>query len=154
MKKKGLFLGIIFFAFLLLFTGCSKKKAITSDDFKSKAEKMGYTIVDAHDQYANYNYVKEAYIAYSNDGYQIEFYVIDDNEYAKGMFDTNKAIIENINGTNKMKTEINMKNYNKYSVTTESTFGYLSRIDNTLVYVNTTKSNKNAVNKFLKKINY
>lgn len=154
MKKKGLFLGILFFAFLVLFTGCGKKKAITSDTFKEKAEASGYTIIDANVQYAAYGYVKEAYIARSDNGYQIEFYVFEDGDYAKGMFNTNKEIIENINGINKMKTEVNLANYNKFSVTTDNTYGYLSRIDNTLVYINTTKENKKEISKFLKKINY
>lgn len=154
MKKKGLLFSALLLAFIVLFTGCSKKKAITGDTFKSKAEANGYTVTDVHEQYASYGYIKEAYVASSNDGYQIEFYVLNDSDYAKSMFETNKAIIENANGNNKMKTEVNLSNYSKYSVTTSTTYGYLSRIDNTLIYVNTSKDNKSNVSKFIKQIKY
>ena len=154
MKKKGLFLSALLFTFILLFTGCGKKKAITSSDFKSKAEAEGYTVVDVVNQFSATGYVKEAYVARSNEGYQIEFYVLTDNDMAKSMFETNKGIIENINGNNKMKTEVNLSNYNKYSITTSSNYGYLCRIDNTLVYVNTSKDYKDKVKSFIKKIKY
>ena len=154
MKKKGLLFGALFLAFIFLFTGCSKKTAITSSDFKSKAEAEGYTVTDVISQYSSYEYVKEAYVASSSDGYQIEFYVLSDKDMAKSMFETNKAIIENANGNNKMKTEVNLSNYNKYSISTSTTYGYLCRIDNTLVYVNTNKDYKDKVKDFIKKIKY
>ena len=154
MKKKGLLFSALLFAFLILFTGCSKKKAITSDEFKSKAEAEGYTVTDVQSQYASYGYINQAFVASSADGYQIEFYVLSDKDYAKSMFETNKSIIENVNGNNKVKTEVNLSNYSKFAITTSTKYGYLSRIDNTLIYVNTTKENKNKVSSFIKKLKY
>jgi len=153
MKKKGLLFSALLFAFLVLFTGCGKKKAINADEFKENAEAEGFTVTDAQSQYASYGYITQAFVA-SKDGYQIEFYVLTDKDYAKSLFETNKAIIENASGNNKMKTEVNLNNYNKYTITTSTKYGYLSRIDNTLIYVNTTKENKDKVSSFIKKIKY
>ena len=63
MKKRIFSLCIICLLLLLTLTGCSSKKAITTDDFKSIAKSHNYTISDATSQYSVYGYINEATIA-------------------------------------------------------------------------------------------
>ncbi len=153
MKKKGLLVSVICFIMLFIITGCGNKKAISTDTFKTNAEGEGFTVTDVQAQYSSYGYINQATVA-AKDGYQIEFFVLSDSTYAKSMFDTNKAILENINGNNKTKTEINMSNYNKYTVSTSTNYGYLSRIDNTLIFINASNDKKDDIKKFVKKLGY
>ena len=121
MKKNGLFFTALCFVMLILLTGCKNKKAITVETFKSKAESNGFTVTDVISQYQSYSYVNQAQVARNNDGWQVEFYVLSDESYAKSMFNTNKNTFENISGNNKIKTESSLGNYSKFSVSTDST---------------------------------
>ena len=63
MKKRIFSLCIICLLMLTTLTGCSNKKAITTDNFKSIAQSHNYTISDATSQYSFYGYINEATIA-------------------------------------------------------------------------------------------
>lgn len=136
-------------------TGCTNKVAITSSDFKTKMEKEGYTIQEVTNQFDDYNYVSKAYIALSSDSkYQIEFYKLSDSDNASSFFNNNKATFENSKSSSASETSISGGNYAKYTLTTNGQFKVLSRIDNTVIYLNVPDSYKSTIKEVLKKIGY
>ena len=153
MKKKGIVFGVLCFLMLFLVTGCGKKTVITTSEFISKAEKAGYQTTDITAQYSSYEYVKEATIA-KNDNYQVEFYVIDGEDKAKGMFDTNKADFENSKGSSSSYSTVNLANYSTYALTSSGKYKYIARVDSTLLYIDVDEKYKDDVKKFVKELGY
>lgn len=152
-KIKKLFLCLILG--IIFTTGCSLiKTAITDEDFSSTMSQYNYTIQDVSQQFANYDYVKKATIALSeNQTYQIEFYVLDTESNAKKMFKNNQKIFEDKTKNGLTKT-VDMKNYNTYSIYNKTEYRYLCRVDNTLIYIDTKVEYKDDVEKIIKKLGY
>ena len=153
MKKKGILFGALCLVMLFLVTGCGNKKAITTSDFKSKAEKAGYQTADVYNQYKEFGYVKEATVA-TKDGYQVEFYVLDNKSNAAGMFNTNKTTFENTKSGSATESSVELGNYSTYSLTSSDSYMYLSRVDNTLIYVKVPESAKDNVKSLIKELGY
>lgn len=151
MKKKIGFISILF-VMLLILTGCGNKTAITTSKFISLTESEGYTISDVKDQFDE-DYLKEATVA-MGDGYQIEFYVLDSEFNAKNMFKYNKKIFLNYKGglTSEVSSEVG--NYSTYSLQSDGYYMYLSRVDNTLIYVRVESKYKDNVKNTIDKLGY
>ncbi len=47
-----------------------------------------------------------------------------------------------------------MKNYSTYSLTTNGKYKYLSRIDNTLIYIDASDDYKDAIKDIIKELGY
>lgn len=153
MKKKNIFLGII--CFLILFTtGCGNKKAITTADFISKTKELGYESSDVTSQYASYGYIKEATVARSKDGYQSEFYVLDNKSHAVSMFNTNKSIFESYKGNTSAEASANLGNYSSYTLTSSGYYMHICRVDNTLLYVKVKDQYKDNLKKLINELKY
>lgn len=153
MKKKITLFSIICLFVLFSLTGCKNKTAISTEDFKSKAEKLGYTTIDITSQYASYGNIKEATVATSNN-YQVEFYVLTDEEKAKTMFSTNKTNFENYKGKSSTETSSSIGNYSSYTVTSKGYYMHICRVNNTLLYVNVIKTHKDSVKELIKELGY
>lgn len=154
-KLKKVLLVMLLFVCACVTTGCGNKKAITSDDYKSKMESKGYTVQDATSQFSNYEYVKKATIALEKNGsYQIEFYELSDKDNAVSFFNNNKTNFENSKSSGASETSISMGNYDKYAVSTNGQYKVVSRIDNTVVYLDVSKQYKADVQKVLKDLGY
>lgn len=154
MKKKTILFNIICFIALIALTGCGNKKAITLEEFKSEAQKENLTISDTISQFKNYSQIKSATAAKSSDGWQVEFYVLDSNDSAISMFNTNKEIFENSKNGLSSNSSISLNNYESYVLKTNGYYKSVSRIDNTLVFVNVLEKHEDSVKDFLKKLGY
>lgn len=154
-KVKCFMMGVLCFVVLFTLTGCGNKTSITSDDFKNKMESNGYTVQDATNQMASYDYIKKVYIAISNDStYQIEFYELSDSDYATNFFNNNKSIFEDSKSSVSTETSVNLGNHNKYSLTANDKFKVVSRIDNTVVYLDVDENYKSSVKDILDDLGY
>lgn len=154
-KVKCFMMGVLCFVVLFTLTGCGNKTSITSDDFKNKMESNGYTVQDATNQMASYDYIKKVYIAISNDStYQIEFYELSDSDYATSFFNNNKSIFEDSKSSVSTETSVNLGNHNKYSLTANDKFKVVSRIDNTVVYLDVDENYKSSVKDILDDLGY
>lgn len=158
MKKiKILIIVILCEIMLFTLTGCGNKKAITADDFKTIMEEKGYNVQDATDQFTTYDRAEKIYIAINTDkNYQIEFYQFLDINKTIYFFETNKTILEVNSSSSSVSADssVSMKNYEKYQVTVDGRYKVLSRIDNTLVYINVDSNYKDEVKGILDIINY
>lgn len=154
-RVKQLLMGLMCFVVLFTLTGCGNKTAITSDDFKSKMESSGYTVQEATNQMSDYDYIKQVYIAISSDStYQIEFYELSDNDYASSFFNNNKKTFEDSKSSGSTETSVSVGNNEKYTLTNNGKFKVVSRIDNTVIYLNVDDNYKSSVKDVLKNLGY
>lgn len=164
-KKKNtcLIVGIIFAALslvgivaiiVLVLLVYNPREAMTASDFKTYMESEGYMIQDAKNQFYGVDYIKNVYIAIPrNYEYQIEFYEVDEPEQAKSFYNNNKNRFEtDTNGA--LKTERYGKNYSKYTLTNLDEYKVVSFIDNTAIYIDADKEDKEEIENILKEINY
>lgn len=152
MKKSKILLFLLCLLGLIGLTGCGNKTAITDEHFRSIAEENELSIIDATGQFPDSKILVTASIA-KNDNWQVEFYVIKDTESAVKMFNTNKKSFQDTIGHASSEVNIDLANYSEYTLTGDR-YMHVSRIDNTVVYVNEDKSCKGDIEAFLKKIGY
>ena len=145
---------IILILITFLLVGCGSKKEITSSEFKEITRDNDFYIQDVKEQFSEYDYIKEAMIAVKSGKYQIEFYVLEDEENALAFYKYNKDVFEASKESTSLYAEVDFEHNNRYTLTTGNEYKVISRINKTVVYVNTTKENKNDVNKVLKKLGY
>lgn len=154
MKKKNIIFGIICFFMIFALTGCGNKTSITTNEFTTKTKNKNYTITNVKSQYASYEYIKEATVAKSEEGFQIEFYVLDNKENAMNMFETNQKDFESNKQDNSLETSTAVGNYQKYSLLSNGYYMYICRIDNTLIYARVNETYKNTVKDLIKDLGY
>ena len=159
MKKALIIIGIIVVILvgivLIVFNTLNKEKTpISASTFNTTMEGKGYEMTDTTSQFAQYeNYMSESYVA-QKIGYQIEFYELTNEENAISMYNANKTKFESQKTNASASTTASMNNYSTYSLTTNGKYKYLSRIDNTLVYVDVDESYKDVVKDIMKEIGY
>ena len=147
---------VVLLIFALLLTACgNSKKALTSIEFKNIMENENFSIIDAIDQFNGFTEMKEAYIALEeNKNYQIEFYVMDSDDNAVKLYEYNKESFEASKGSMSAYTNFDLKNTNRYTLNTNGEFKLLSRIDNTMIYLDVNSEYKDEVMNILKKLGY
>lgn len=132
-----------------------EKEAIDVSKFTTIMERRGYYLTDVYSQYEEYGYIKNAYVASSKDyTFQIEFYELSDEAYAVSFYNNNKDIFESMKANVTSGTNTSGKNYAKYTLTSAGKYMVVSRIDNTVVYVNVEENYKNNVTDILKELGY
>lgn len=140
---------------VLLCACSSKKEAIDEEKFINIMNNQNFTIVNVEEQFEQYEYIEEAYVALeSNKNYQIEFYELENDSYAKSFYDNNKQIFEATQTNSSLYTNVDLIDSNKYTLTTDTEYKVLSRIDETVIYVNADKKYKNEIFNILKKLGY
>lgn len=159
MKNRLIKISLLLVVIGLFVTGCGKKDSLTADDFKAKIEKEEkYLITDATSQFAGIKgskYIKKVYIASDKEyKYQVEFYEFSSNDNAINFYEHNKELFEQEKKGKSTYTESNMFNYNKYTLKTNGKYNVLSRIDNTVAYVNGDIKYKKDIDSILKLIKY
>lgn len=159
-KKKVLNTMLIFILLisgLFFLTGCSfgKKTSITASTFNTTMKEKGYTVQDVGSQFSNYNYVKQAYVAVNKDySYQIEFYELQDDSYATSFYNNNKSNFESSKGNASAETSVALSNYAKYTLSANGKYKVISRIDNTVIYVDVDDNYKGDVTSLLDELGY
>ena len=140
---------------VLLCACSSKKEAIDEEKFINIMKSQKFDIVNVEEQFEQYEYIEESYVALeSNKNYQIEFYELENNAYAKSFYDNNKEIFEATQTNSSFYTNVDLTNSNRYTLTTDTEYKVLSRIDETVIYVNADKKYKNEITNILKKLGY
>lgn len=152
--KKRFVLVCLCLLMLLSLSGCGSRTALTAEEFIAKAETFGYETADITEQYASYGIFADAAVATSPDGFQVEFYVLNDEATAAGVFETNKADFDSLKGAGSTSTSVNLGNYSSYAVTSGGKYMYVSRVGSTLLYVSTESANKDAVKAIVKELGY
>lgn len=159
MKKALIIIGIIVVVLvglvLIAFNTLNKEKTpISANTFNTTMESKGYVVTDTTSLFAQYpNYMSESYVARKT-GYQIEFYELTSVENAISMYNTNKTKFESQKSNASAFVTTSMNNYSIYSLSINGKYKYLSRIDNTLVYIDVDEDYKDIVKDIMKEIGY
>lgn len=155
-KLKSLMATALCLVCLLGFSGCGEsKKAVTADKFTSILESKGFVVTESSSAYSQYPEITESYIALSPDfKYQIEFLVADSVSNATYLYNTNKNKFELSKGNFAKNKSVEMANYATYSMISNGKYQVVSRIDNTLVYVNVDEQYKDEVQSVLSELGY
>jgi len=145
---------IVVVAGIALFTYFDQnKKPLTANEFSSIMENHNYIVSDVADQISEYDYVTSSYIA-SNNEFQIEFYVFSNDDYALNFYTINKNNFGDYEDNTSTTTEVNLGNCSRYSLTTISNYMYVSRIGNTVIYIDTPIMYQNNVKSILDELGY
>ena len=153
MKKKYLFLGIMVFL-LMLTVGCAmNKEAISTSEFVEIATSKGYKTIDITDRYVDYDQVKEA-TKISEEGFDIEFYVLNSTSDAKEMYEKNKKILDDNKDGMSTDTTVTSGNYVTYDLKTTDNYIHLCQVDNTMLYVNVESGYQNKTNELIDELGY
>ena len=151
----GLIVGGTIFSIKKLSTIMEDKESITASEFYDKMEDKGYYLQDATNQFSAYDYIKQVYLALESDNkYQIEFYEFSDESYAMSFFENNKSIFESSKGNSASNTNINLENSSKYTLSNNGSYKSLSRIGNTLIYIDIDSQYKDEVKDILEYLGY
>ena len=142
--------GVIVCLMVFLVAGCSKR-SISLDKFKSIAEKEGLTVTNDDSILIN-DEIESHVIAKSLAGWEIEFYVFKNNSYASNTFESYKKAFALYD--RRSTHDVSDKNFDRYSMTTDDLFGYLFRIDNTLLYIHTDKTYEEDILNLIDKLGY
>lgn len=133
----------------------NEKNSLTTQEFISKVESMGFTTTDVKSQFSTYDYVKTATLAHEKDRkYKIEFYTLDSEEGAEYFFAINKVKFEEIEATVKSKSKVNGKNHSKFTFSANGKYMVISRVGTTCMYVNADIDYKEEINNLLKQLGY
>ena len=157
--KKVLSISIALIAILVVMTGCEMSRtAIDAETFKEKAEAADLTVQDSTAQQEGNDIIDEYYIAYKGSAdateYQIEFVIFSSEDVAKSDYLKHKNDVEALKGSVSSSTSAEIGNYAYYTLTTDGKYYVISRVDNTLVYVETTDEHKSVVSDFIKGLGY
>ena len=154
MNKKVLTI-LLFLITVCCLTGCGNKKAITIDEYKDIMSTNSFVLNNAKNRISVNSNIKDIYIAANpKDNYQIEFYVLESVDTAKIFFSENKTRFSKEVGKNKIETKSKKGNSEKYTVTSLGQYRLVSRIENTVIYLDTRESNKKKVDEILKELGY
>ena len=154
MKTKLLLAIVLGVVLLFSLTGCLSKTAITAEDFKTKMEGMGYTVVDSTSQFDDSDLTR-LYLAIDPTGsFQLEFFELTTSEYAHSSFELNVTNMKENEGTMSSSTSLTGLNYEKATQTSNGDFWLVSRVENTFIYAHSSESNKDAIVKAVNALGY
>ncbi|MBR5825575.1 MAG: hypothetical protein IKY78_00670 [Clostridia bacterium] len=145
---------MIFIAVALLLS-TTGKESITAEDFEAFATEKGYYVVE--DSHGADEYIEKILIAYDEqDDYQIEFCVLTDAETAMSMYSACRAELERLVSGSNMTSEQTAysSNYDQYITSSPELYLVVIRVDDTIIYVEADKENKDEIKEFIDEIGY
>ena len=160
MKKALIIVAIVIIIIAIIigivFAKLNKEKiSITASEFYNTMFHKGYYVQDSKDQFSEYDYIKQVYIAVDkNYNYKIEFYELSDDSYAIDFYNNNKLIFESSKGSTNAETSVSLKNYSKYTLISNGKYKVISRINNTVIYLNVDDNYKDIVKGLLDELGY
>lgn len=146
----------LFLVIILSFTGCSKT-AITAQDFKSAMETKGFEIESKTDSFSDYEELnfKHVYIASNNSvKYKFAFYELSTPESAVRFYEMNRKLAEDTKTSMVTESYTNFSNNASYSLTTGGKYTYISRVENTVLYVNAASKYKAEIKEIIEELGY
>ena len=151
----GVIVVILVVVFFLIFRSLNKEKIpMSASTFNSTMETKGYTVTEVTSQFSQYgDYVTKVYVAQKTN-YQIEFYEISTEENAISMYNYNKSKFDEQKKGAYTSTNVDLKNYSIYSLTVNGKYKYISRIDNTVIYIDADEVYKNDIKNTIKELGY
>lgn len=152
MKNKSVLLGIIIFVLVILLAGCGFYNLLKPEDFESHFKALGYSISDKEEA----EYESKSYLVASKDDvpYQILYYEFDTEVNAKKVYEKYKKNIANYITSDSKNKETKKAVSTKIVAVSDNEYIVISRVKNTLIFINATNDYSNEINSFLDEIKY
>ncbi len=153
MKKNYL---IIFAIILFTLCGCSNKSKEVKgiDEFNEISVNNDFKVVDNMNSYENINYIDYATLAVIDDDSNLEMVIYESVDYAKEVQENQIENFASRKSTGATEKKDKGKNYYKYSLISNNRYMVSSRVENTLIFCNTSLSNKSSVDAILEELEY
>ena len=153
MKKNYL---IIFAVILFTLCGCSNKSKEVKgiDEFNEISVNNDFKVVDNMNSYENINYIDYATLAVIDDDSNLEMVIYESVDYAKEVQENQIENFASRKSTGATEKKDKGKNYYKYSLISNNRYMVSSRVENTLIFCNTSLSNKSSVDAILEELEY
>ncbi|MBR5239016.1 MAG: hypothetical protein IKW04_00380 [Clostridia bacterium] len=153
----GIVAAVIAAVVIVLFCLFGNKHPVSVENFESIAKDYGYQVAVDRNLESRYDHVQSVRIALdSPDDYQIDLYVLINEDYAKQVFETNKIQLQQLadSSSSKVSSSVSVFNYDKYAASTSDSYLYVARIDNTVVFAKTGIEDQSEVEAFINAIGY
>lgn len=157
--KKYLITSLVFLGILLItggilyFNSHNSYKLVNSIDFSNIVREEGYIFSDYTNEYDE-EYLKNYYMA-KKDNKNITYVVMNDSVKAKNLYTNIKATIMSYEGKKvKYRSDINLKKFNKYEVTSNGKYGIVIKKNNVIIYSLVDEVNKSDIKDIYKKLGY
>ena len=153
MKKNYL---IIFALILFTLCGCSNKSKEVKDidEFNEISVNNDFKVVDNMNSYENINYIDYATLAVIDDDSNLEMVIYESVDYATKVQEGQIENFASRKSTGATEKKDKGKNYYKYSLISNNRYMVSSRVENTLIFCNTSLSNKSNVDAILEELEY
>lgn len=149
---KKIFALILVLSTLFTLTACQNRTPLTIDAFTEIMEQNDYTAKNVT-AYINTNGVDCTVLLARDKNIKIWFYVFEETKEAKNTMANIEYQCDNMDG-NKISSTINLGNFSKYSCSVNDELYIGSRIDNTVVLIETTDDQKGVANDILEALGY
>ncbi len=131
------------------------KEKITNKEFIKIVKKLDFNTKDIKKEQGKEREKMLTSVTSATKGdLKIEFYIFKTEKIAKGAFFNGEKLFANIKSANYKNNVKRGKNYSKFLVNTSKRYGIVSRVENTLILVDTNKDNQKLVKKVMKEIGY
>lgn len=153
----GIFAVIVVIAVALFLSGLNGKQKISIAQFETIAESNGYLLAIDHTMEENGREIETHRIALdSAEEYQIEFYDFYTKDQAKQAYRAQKNSVEaDFSEKNiRLSSHTDLSKYQMYSITTDSEYLYIARVEDTVVYICTDAAYKEDTESFVKAMGY
>ena len=143
---------VLCFVTVFALCACGSKEEISKKKFEATAEKLGLTVSLPPVTPIG---VKEVSIIGKASGYdfvwQAEYYLLGSEEDARSVFEQNKAVFQDVSGT---ELSTALPSHATYEKTGGGQYIYLSQVGKTFVYVVVDEQYKSEAKAFISEIGY
>ena len=145
---------VFIFLFIFVLTGCGEtREKLEPGEFQTEMMKNGFDIQDSTSE-MNYDYIVKIYVAKSTN-YNIEYYNIVDEDYASVFYQNNvDAIEKSIVGDDGIELRESGNNFSKYTLVDSGRYKLVSRVDNTVIFLNVSDRYKEEIDDLMGKLGY
>ena len=134
-------------------TGCGKKK-VSVEEFLSVTGKYGYIPSDVTSEAQKSNPKIVQSISLNNNTIEIEFHVLEDMNSALNKYTIIQRNVESYRMEGYLFSTDATTNYESYALNTKDNYYYVSRVDETLLYIKGDYKDKDEIVNFVEEIGY
>ena len=148
-------LAIIAIICVAVMTTTGGKKAITIEEFDAKAKELGYIMSEVQNSTTDEEEITGSKAAIKEDySYLVIFYTLKDNDAANSFYNKQKENYEKSKQEGTEAVEKSGKNYETYTLKSDSKYMYVARVDNTVVQLSVNEESEQEVSAFIQKLGY
>lgn len=152
MKNKSVLLGILIIVVVIFATGCGFYNLLDASEFKEHFGALGYTISDEEEG----KYESQTYLVASKDDvpFKIEYYEFDEEIEAKKVYTKYYDNISEYITSDSKNNNTTGAVFAKTVAVSEKEYIIISRVKNTLIFINGTNDYAKEIDKLLEDIKY